>query len=240
MVFLSCFLEGTSMSWSTSSDHTLQIHTNVYFSSCYPCCENNFNNPLPPILDMKYAPNTSHKMRVVWHKNLNFYGIQTPTFIQKRPDVHKIALSIKLRSPHPGKKCQLWRFSSTDLYSFSSVWALFRETKVCGQESYGHPGLCDLCHMNQFSRGWKGLQYADVRQEESTFLSQTQIEFPWRSATERSHMRGHILYTPTQEGGSIKTLPLGGGGPNTIPEYHPGRNYYKIIPWEPLFLQWSL
>ena len=42
--------------------------------------------------------------------------------LQKRPDVHKIILSIKLRSPPPGTKCQFWGFS-TDLYGLSSVWA---------------------------------------------------------------------------------------------------------------------
>ena len=43
---------------------------------------------------------------------------------QKRPDVHKIVLSIKSRFPPPRKKCQFWGFYA-DLYSFSSFWALF-------------------------------------------------------------------------------------------------------------------
>ena len=42
---------------------------------------------------------------------------------QKRPDVHKIVLSLKLRSP-PRKKCQ-FRGLSTDLYSFPTFWGLF-------------------------------------------------------------------------------------------------------------------
>ena len=48
---------------------------------------------------------------------------------QKRPDVHKIVLSIKSRPPQ--KKCQFWGFY-TDLYSFSSFLGPFRgggETK---------------------------------------------------------------------------------------------------------------
>ena len=44
-----------------------------------------------------------------------------PRINQKRPDVHKIVLSIKLRSP-PRKVCQFWGFY-TDFYSFSSFWA---------------------------------------------------------------------------------------------------------------------
>ena len=69
-----------------------------------------------------------------------------PSSNQKRPDVHKIVLSIKLRFP-PLKKCQLWGFSN-DLYSFSSFWALsaYRgggKTKLCRQEFYGHPDFSD-------------------------------------------------------------------------------------------------
>ena len=33
---------------------------------------------------------------------------------QKRPDVHNIALAIKLRSPPPPKKCQFWGFSTDE------------------------------------------------------------------------------------------------------------------------------
>ena len=53
-------------------------------------------------------------------------GFSRKSTFQKHPDVHKIVLSIKSRSPPPPgrKKCRFWGFF-TDLYSFSSFWALF-------------------------------------------------------------------------------------------------------------------
>ena len=52
--------------------------------------------------------------------------VSEPQITQKRPDVHNIVLSIKLRFPPTQKKYQ-FRGLSTDLYSFSSFWALFGE-----------------------------------------------------------------------------------------------------------------
>ena len=60
------------------------------------------------------------RSRMLWDEDSH----RQAAWNQKRPDVHKIVLSIQLRSP-PQKKCEFWGFS-TDLNSFSSFWALFR------------------------------------------------------------------------------------------------------------------
>ena len=77
--------------------------------------------------------------------------------VQKRPDVHKIVLSIKLRfrPPPPGKSVNF-----TDLYNFFLMLCLFSggggcKTKFCGQEFYGHTDFLILSserkrHINIF------------------------------------------------------------------------------------------
>ena len=86
----------------------------------------------------------------------------SPELIQKRPDVHKIGLSIKLRFLPPRKKCQFRGFS-TDLYSFSSFWAIFwggRGTKFCGQE-LGDPHerfSFAPASSERFLKNWGGLR----------------------------------------------------------------------------------
>ena len=68
---------------------------------------------------------------------------------QKRPDVHKICLSIELHSP---RKSVNFEDFLLILYSFFSFWALFGGggNKFCGQK-YGHPDFSEL-RANQATR----------------------------------------------------------------------------------------
>ena len=62
----------------------------------------------------------------------------------KRPDVHKIALSIKSRCPPPRKKCQFWGFS-TDLSCFPH-FGLFGgggKPNFAGHDFYEHPDFSE-------------------------------------------------------------------------------------------------
>ena len=103
----------------------------------------NWESPKKDKKDKKGRTSPDREPLPVW--NPPFSG----PWIQKRPDVHEIALSIKSRSlPPPQKKCQFWG-CYTDLYSFSLILGPFRggggcKTKLCGQEFYGHPDFSDL------------------------------------------------------------------------------------------------
>ena len=87
-------------------------------------------------------PNQKHpKIVPIW----GFCGSTEKGLIQKRPDVHKIVLSIKLPSPPPQKKCHF--------EGFLLICTVFPDfgpfqggglTKFCGQEFYGHPDFSDL------------------------------------------------------------------------------------------------